>query len=138
MPLSAVVSSREILGVFTPGSHGSTFSGNPLACAIGSEVIKIVKEEGFEKKSAELGDYLQHALQGEKLSKVKEIRGRGLFIGIDIHPSFGKAKEICAALQAEGVLCKDTRDYSIRIAPPLVITKVEVDWALQRLVKVLS
>ncbi len=138
MPVSAIVSSREIMEVFTPGTHGSTFSGNPLGCAIGREVLKIIRDEKYEVRSHELGEYLMGELSKRTLNKVKEIRGKGLFIGIDIHKEYGKAKNICEQLKEEGVLCKDTRDYSIRIAPPLVISKDEIDWALERLIRVLS
>lgn len=136
--LSAVVSSREILSVFTPGSHGSTFSGNPFACAIGRSVLRYIRGANFSERSAELGAYLTDRIRSANLSRVSQVRGRGLFIGIDIDKRHGKAKSVCEALKDQGILCKDTRDYSIRIAPPLVITREEIDWALERLVRVLS
>ncbi len=138
VPISAIVGSRDLLSLFTPGSHGSTFSGNPFACAIAREVIALMKSEHYEKNSLELGAYLVERLTDAALPKVEEIRGRGLFVGVDIKKEYGKAKAICEILMGEGVLCKDTRDYSIRIAPPLTITKEELDWAIERFIKVLS
>lgn len=138
VPISAIVGKKEHLLVFTPGSHGSTFSGNPFACAIAREVLSLMRKEHYEDQSLEMGAYLVKRLKETPLKKVQEIRGRGLFIGIDIKKEFGKAKGICEQLKAEGILCKDTREYSIRIAPPLIITKDELDWAIERLIKVLS
>ena len=138
VPISAVVSSKEILSIFTPGTHGSTFSGNPFACAIAREVLALIDDEKPEDNSLQLGEYFLSELHKANLKKIEAIRGKGLFIGIDIKHEFGKAKKICEALKDEGVLCKDTRDYSIRIAPPLAITHEEADFALGILKKVLS
>jgi ornithine--oxo-acid transaminase len=138
MPLSAVVSSREILSVFTPGDHGSTFGGNPLACAIGRKVIEILKTDCYQKNARELGDYLFGRLRALKTSKVKEYRGRGLWVGIHLHDAAGPARGYCERLMAEGLLCKDTHKQVIRLAPPLVITKDELDWALERIAQVLG
>lgn len=138
VPISAVVSSRDILGIFTPGTHGSTFSGNPLACRIAIEVLRFIEDEKPEERSRELGEILVNKLRASKLKKVSDIRGRGLFVGVDIDPAFGPAKKICEELQARKVLCKDTRKQSIRLAPPLTISKSDLDFALEQVVAVLS
>jgi len=138
MPLSAVVSNREILGVFEPGNHGSTFGGNPLACAVGRAVLDILKTDKYQKNARELGEYLFDRLRAIKTDKVKEIRGRGLWVGIEFHPEAGVARKYCEALIQEGMLCKDTHEQTMRLAPPLCITKDELDWALERLDKVLA
>ena len=138
MPISAVVSSREILSVFTPGDHGSTFGGNPLACAIARKVIAILKTNRYQDNARKLGEYLFGKLRAIKTDKVKEIRGRGLWVGIEFQKSAGKAREYCERLMQEGMLCKDTHEQTMRLAPPLCITKDEIDWALERLRKVLA
>ena len=133
MPISAVISFRRFMEVFTPGSHGSTFSGNPLACAIAREVMSLIREEKPEEKAAELGLYFEKRLRGMKNSKFEEIRARGLWVGVDLPKSAGKAKGFCEKLQALGVLCKDTRDYSIRFAPPLTISREELDFGIEKI-----
>jgi ornithine--oxo-acid transaminase len=139
MPVSAVVSSEEILGVFTPGDHGSTFGGNPLACAIAGKVVEILKTGRYQENSRQLGAYLFERLEPLSDSeKIKDIRGRGLWAGIELHPEAGTAKDYCKKLMAEGMLCKDTHEQTMRIAPPLCITRKEIDWAVERLYKVLS
>jgi ornithine--oxo-acid transaminase len=138
VPISAVVANKDILSVITPGTHGSTFSGNPFACAIAREVLALINEEHPEENSLKIGEYLLNNLLNSKLSKVVGLRGKGLFIGVDIDPKIGKAKKICEQLMQQGVLCKDTRDYSIRIAPPLCITTSEADIALETLTKILK
>ncbi len=137
MPLSAVVSSRDILGVFEPGNHGSTFGGNPLACAVGRKVLDILSTNKYQKNAADLGAHLFERLRAIKTDKVKEIRGRGLWVGIEFHPAAGVARDFCQKLIAEGMLCKDTHEQTMRLAPPLCITKDELDWAIERLEKVL-
>ena len=138
MPVSAVVSTRGILGVFTPGSHGSTFGGNPLACAIGRKVIEILKRGEIQAHTRESADYMFERLRSFDWPKVTQIRGRGLWAGLELdRESAGKAKPYCQRLMEEGLLCKDTHEYSIRLAPPLVITRDELDWALERLDRVL-
>ena len=133
-PVSAVLSSREILGVFKPGDHGSTFGGNPLGCAVAREALKVIQEENLCERSAELGFYLLDRLRGIKAPVVKEVRGRGLWIGIELH---GPARPYCERLKEVGLLCKETHDRVIRVAPPLVIKQAEVDWAFDRIAKVL-
>ena len=138
MPISAVAASKEILGVFRPGNHGSTFGGNPLACAIARKVIEILETNQYQKNAKELGGYLFERLRAINSPHVKEIRGRGLWVGIEFHASAGKARVYCEKLMKDGMLCKDTHEQTMRLAPPLCITKDELDWALERLTKVLS
>jgi ornithine--oxo-acid transaminase len=136
-PVSAVLSSKEILGVFQPGDHGSTFGGNPLACAVARESIKVLIEENLIEKSFELGTYFLGELKKIKSDLINEIRGKGLFIGVELKPEAGGARKYCEALKNLGVLCKETHENVIRFAPPLVITKEEIDWVLERVKKVL-
>ncbi len=138
MPISAVVSSRDILSVFTPGDHGSTFGGNPLACAVARKVVEILRTNKYQDNAKEMGAYLFDRLRAIKTDKIKDIRGRGLWVGIEFHPEAGKAITYCKELMAAGMLCKDTHEQTMRLAPPLCITKEEVDWALERLEKVLA
>lgn len=136
VPTSAIAANDDIMRVFTPGTHGSTFGGNPFACAIVSEVVALINEERPHERAAELGPYMVEGLRAIASPIVKEVRGRGLMIGIDIDPAAGTAKDICKRLKYEGVLCKDTRQQTLRIAPPLVITRDEIDIALERFRKV--
>ncbi len=134
-PVSAVVSRREVLGVLKPGDHGSTFGGNPLGCAVARTALRVLREEGLVQRSAELGAYVLEQLRGFRSERVKEIRGRGLLVGIELHES---ARPACEALKEAGVLCKETHDKVVRIAPPLVIERSEIDWALERIERVLA
>jgi len=138
MPVSAIVTSREIMSVFHPGDHGSTFGGNPLACAIARKVIDILRTDEYQDNARKMGEYLMGKLRAIKSDKIATIRGRGLWFGIDLKPSAGKARAHCERLMHEGLLCKDTHEQTIRLAPPLCITKDEVDWAVERLHKVLA
>ncbi|HUL85766.1 MAG TPA: ornithine--oxo-acid transaminase [Actinomycetota bacterium] len=138
MPLSAVVADREVLGVFKPGEHGSTFGGNPLACAIGIEVIDLLRTGEYQARSAELGAWLLGALREAALPTVTEIRGRGLWFGIDVTPGAGTARAACERLMERGILAKDTHEQTIRVAPPLVISQSDLEWALERIVDVLA
>lgn len=138
VPVSAVVSSAEILGVFRPGEHGSTFGGNPLACAVALEVIAMLREGEFQQRATELGDHLHRELALLAQSgAVREVRGRGLWAGVDIDPAFGTGREISERMLERGVLVKDTHGSTIRIAPPLVISKEDLDWGLEQLRAVL-
>ena len=137
MPISAVVSRKDILGLFTPGCHGSTFGGNPLACAISRRVIQLIEEEKPHERAAELGDYVIDRIRSMNSPIIEEVRGRGLFVGIQIKKDAGKAMDYCYKLKESGVLCKDTHEQVMRLAPPLVIEKSELDWALERLETVL-
>jgi ornithine--oxo-acid transaminase len=134
-PISAVLASKEVLGVFQPGDHGSTFGGNPLACAVARTSLRVLFDEKMVERSAELGGYFLAKLKGLKSSLVKEVRGRGLWIGVELH---AEARKYCEALRQEGVLCKETHDRIIRVAPPLVIRREDIDWAFERFQKVLA
>jgi ornithine--oxo-acid transaminase len=138
VPVSAVVADEEVLGLFRPGEHGSTFGGNPLACAIGRKVIEILRTGELQRNSAELGAWLLETLRAAEIPTVREIRGRGLWIGIELAPEAGTARAACERLLAEGILAKDTHETTIRLAPPLVITRDELAWALERIVPVLE
>ncbi len=138
VPLSAIATSRDIMSVFTPGDHGSTFGGNPLACAVGRKVVELLKTKKYQDHAREMGAYLFEKLRAIDNDGIKEIRGRGLWVGIEFHPSAGKAIDYCKKLMDEGMLCKDTHEQTMRLAPPLCITKDELDWAIERLVKVLT
>ena len=134
-PISAVLASKEILGVFGPGDHGSTFGGNPLACAVARTALQVLKEEKLVERSAELGGYFLAKLRGLRSPLISEVRGRGLWIGVVLNTA---ARKYCEALKDEGVLCKETHEMIIRIAPPLTITREEIDWAFERFQKVLA
>lgn len=136
-PISAVISSREILGLYRPGDHGSTFGGNPLACAVAREALRVITDENLVKRSAELGAYFLSRLRDIQSPHIKELRGRGLFIGIELKPEAGGARKFCEALKVRGMLCKETHEHVIRIAPPLVIKKEEIDWAVDQVKAVL-
>ncbi len=137
-PVSAILSNADVLGVFMPGDHGSTFGGNPLACAVARTALKVLVEEGMVENSARMGDYFLDNLRSIKSPAVKEIRGKGLFIGVELHPEAGGARRFCERLMKEGLLCKETHDNVIRFAPPLIITKQDIDWALERIEPVLT
>lgn len=138
MPVSAVVGRKEVMDVFGPGTHGSTFGGNPLASAIAREVLAYIQEDQPQHRAKELGEYFVNALRSAGLSKVSAIRGRGLLIGLDVKKEFGKAKPFCSEFLKRGMLCKDTREQTIRFAPPVVVTKKELDWAAEQAQKVLG
>ena len=135
IPVSAVAADREIIDLFNPGSHGSTFGGNPLGCACALAAIDVILEEKLAERSLELGRYLMDELKKLDHPAITEVRGRGLFIGVVLNTA---ARPFCERLKAEGVLCKETHENVIRFAPPLVITKEELDWALARIRKVLA
>lgn len=134
-PVSAVLASKEVLGVFKPGDHGSTFGGNPLACALARAALRVLVEENLIERSAELGRYFLKKLQALRSPHIKEVRGKGLWIGIELNKL---ARPHCQALKQAGVLCKETHGSVIRIAPPLVITREEIDWAVERFQQVLA
>ncbi len=137
-PVSAVLSNSEVLGVLKPGQHGSTFGGNPLACAVARAALRVLTEEGMIENAARQGDYFRKGLSDIRSNAVREVRGRGLMLAVELHPEAGGARRYCEALREEGILAKDTHDHTIRIAPPLVIRRDEVDWALERFDKVLT
>jgi ornithine--oxo-acid transaminase len=134
-PVSAVLASKEILGVFNPGDHGSTFGGNPLACAVARTALRVLVDEQMVQRSAALGGYFLKQLREIQSHNIKEIRGKGLWIGIELHTA---ARPFCEALKELGVLCKETHDHVIRIAPPLTISREEIDWAVERIRKVIE
>ncbi len=137
-PISAVLADAALLGLFTPGEHGSTFGGNPLAAAIGRASIAVLREEKLAERSAELGTYFVEQLSEIPSKHVKEVRGRGLLIGVELYPSAGGARRFCEALKKGGILAKETHDNVIRFAPPLVIDKQTIDWALPTIREVLQ
>ncbi|WNS74760.1 ornithine--oxo-acid transaminase [Bacillus sp. DTU_2020_1000418_1_SI_GHA_SEK_038] len=134
-PISCVVANKEVLGVFNPGSHGSTFGGNPMACAVSIAAMEVLVEENLAERSLKLGEYFANKLKEIKNPMIKEVRGRGLFIGVELTEP---ARKYCEALKEEGLLCKETHDTVIRFAPPLVITEEELDWAIERINKILG
>jgi len=136
-PISAILSNTEVLGVFMPGEHGSTFGGNPLACAVARTAIKVLIEEKMIENASKLGDYFLTQLRGIKSPYIKEVRGKGLMIGVELVPEAGGARGFCEQLMAQGLLCKDTHENVIRFMPPLVITKEEIDWALEKIEPIL-
>ena len=134
-PISCVAANSDILGVFNPGSHGSTFGGNPLACAVSMAALDVIEEEKLVERSFELGNYMQEKLKEINNPIIKEIRGRGLFIGVELTEA---ARPYCERLKEEGLLCKETHETVIRFAPPLVISQEDLDWAIDKVKKVLS
>jgi ornithine--oxo-acid transaminase len=137
-PVSAVLADRDILGLFTPGEHGSTFGGNPLGAAVARASLRVIREERLAERSQELGEYFMEQLSEIPSPHVKEVRGRGLLIGVELKPEAGGARRFCEALQGKGILAKETHDHVIRFAPPLVIDKETIDWALPSIREVLN
>jgi len=137
-PVSGVAASREVLGVFNPGDHGSTFGGNPLASAVAQASLKVLIDEKLADRSREMGEYLLGKLRAIQSSHVKEVRGKGLFIGVEIKDSSGKARPFCEKLMKLGVLAKETHDQVIRLAPPLTIKREDIDWVVERVAQVLK
>jgi ornithine--oxo-acid transaminase len=125
-----VLSNNEVLGILKPGQHGSTFGGNPLACAVARAALRVLVEEGMIENAAVQGERFLRGLRDIRANTIREVRGRGLMLAVELHPEAGAARRYCEALQLRGILAKDTHGHTIRIAPPLVITKDEVDWAL--------
>jgi ornithine--oxo-acid transaminase len=137
LPVSAFVARREVMDVFTPGSHGSTFGGNPLAAAVGLEALHVIREEGLVEKSRVLGVHMLERLHAIASPALKEVRGRGLWAGAEINPAIASAREACERLLEKGVLSKETHQTVVRLAPPLVIARADLDWALDRFEEVL-
>ncbi|MGZ4203589.1 MAG: aminotransferase class III-fold pyridoxal phosphate-dependent enzyme, partial [Thermoleophilaceae bacterium] len=136
--LSAVVADDAVLGVLNPGEHGSTFGGNPLACAVGREVLPLLEDGRLAENAAQLGRSAADRLRAGSFGAVTAIRQIGLWIALDIKPSAASGREVCELLADRGVLCKDTHDHTIRIAPPLVTSAEDLDWALDRIESVLT
>ena len=137
-PVSAILADEELLGLFRPGEHGSTFGGNPLGAAVARESLKVLVEEKLIENSSKLGEYLMEQLIEIPSHHIKEVRGRGLFIGVELHSSAKGARRFCEALQKQGILAKETHQNVIRFAPPLVIDKETIDWALPRIRETLT
>lgn len=135
-PISATLASREVLGVFKPGEHGSTFGGNPFACAVAREALRIIQEENLMENAAVMGAYFLEKLKKIKSRHIKTVRGRGLLIGIELKPEAGGARRFCEELKKEGLLCKETHEHVIRFAPPLIIRQKDLNWALKKVKKV--
>ena len=136
-PVSAVLSNTEVLGVLKPGQHGSTFGGNPLACAVARAALRVLTEEGMVENAARVGARLQASLAAVATPRVKEVRGRGLMIAVELHADAGGARRICEALQGRGLLAKETHEHTIRIAPPLILTDAQADWIAEQFAAVL-
>ncbi len=132
-PVSAVLSNNDVLGTLRPGQHGSTFGGNPLACAVARAALRVLVDEGMIENAAVQGARLLDGLRKIRANIVREVRGRGLMLAVELHPEAGRARRYCEALRETGILAKDTHEQTIRIAPPLVITSDQVDWALERI-----
>jgi ornithine--oxo-acid transaminase len=137
-PVSAFVADDEVMGVFHPGDHGSTFGGNPIGAAVGQAAIKVLREEGLVENAAVMGKRLGDGIKAIAAPSFQEVRQIGLWIGLELKPAAGGARRYCEALKDEGMLCKETHEHTIRVAPPLCITANEVDWALDRLQKVFA
>lgn len=137
-PVSAVLSNKEVMDVLQPGEHGSTFGGNPLACAIARTALKVLIEEKMIENASEMGDYFLSGLKTIQSPHIKEVRGRGLMIAMELFPEAGGARKFCYRLADKGMLCKETHENTIRFAPPLVITKSEVEWALEQITAVMT
>jgi ornithine--oxo-acid transaminase len=137
-PVSAFVGTHEVMGVFNPGSHGSTFGGNALAARIGLEALAVIEEEHLVERSAEMGGYLQDRLRAMRSNIVKDVRGRGLWVGVEVDANVVSARTICDALLQNGVLSKDTHGTVLRFAPPLTITRDEIDWGMERIERVFA
>jgi ornithine--oxo-acid transaminase len=132
-PVSAVLSNSDVLGVLKPGQHGSTFGGNPLACAVARASLKVLVEEGLVERSAEVGAYFKAGLESIRSNLVREVRGRGLMLAVELHEAAGPARPVVERLRHKGILAKETHGQTIRLSPPLVIKKDEIDWALERI-----
>lgn len=137
-PVSAVLSNNDVLGTLRPGQHGSTFGGNPLACAVARAALRVLVEEGMIENAARQGARFLKGLKDIRANMIRDVRGRGLMLAVELHPEAGRARRYCEALQGKGILAKDTHERTIRIAPPLVITSDQVDWALERLATTLT
>ena len=137
-PVSAVLSNEDVLGVLKPGEHGSTFGGNPLAAAVARTALQVLVEEDMIGNSARLGAYFLEQLQALQSDKIKEVRGRGLMLAVELHQEAGEARPVVLALKDRGILAKDTHGHTIRISPPLVITKEQIDWAVEQIQTVLA
>ncbi|MQP64660.1 ornithine--oxo-acid transaminase [Niveispirillum sp. SYP-B3756] len=138
LPVSAFVARRDVIDMFVPGNHGSTFGGNPLAAAVGLTALEVLEEEGLVQRSAELGQHMRDRLTALTHPAIRAVRGRGLWLGVEIDPGFASARAVCEALMGHGVLSKETHETVIRFAPPLVIDRADLDWAIDRFAETLE
>ena len=138
LPVSLFLARRDVMNVFQPGDHGSTFGGNPLACAVGREALKVLVDEQLVERSAMLGDYLLQRLRAMDNPLIREIRGKGLFVGLEVRMDLTSARAVCKRLLRHGILSKDTHESVVRFAPPLVITRDQIDWAADRIAAALE
>ena len=138
LPVSMFLARREVMDVFTPGDHGSTFGGNPLGAAVGLEALNILVDEDLAANSAKMGEYLIEQLRTIDCPLVQEVRGKGLFVGVEIDPAYASARDVCKALMKRGLLSKETHNTVVRLAPPLIISKAEIDWAVTQIREVLD
>ena len=137
-PVSAVLADAPVLGLIQPGEHGSTFGGNPLGAAVARAALRVLRDEGLPARAAEQGEYFQERLAEIPSPHVKEVRGKGLLIGVELKPEAGGARRFCEALRSRGVLCKETHQHVIRFAPPLVVERADLDWAVPHITAVLN
>jgi ornithine--oxo-acid transaminase len=137
-PISAVLADQPVMGLFQAGEHGSTFGGNPLAAAVARAALRVIREEKLAQRAAEVGDYFVEQLSEIPSPHIKEVRGRGLLIGVELKPEAGGARRFCEELTTRGILAKETHDNVIRFAPPLIIEKATIDWALPHIREVLN
>jgi ornithine--oxo-acid transaminase len=137
-PVSAILADDPIMLVYKPGDHGSTFGGNPLAAAVAREALKVLVDEGMVENSAVQGAYFLEKLRGLRSKHIKEVRGKGLWIGVELEPEAGGARRFCEALKVKQLLCKETHVHTIRFAPPLSVTREELDWAFERVAAVFA
>ena len=137
-PVSAFLARADVMDVFNPGSHGSTFGGNPIAAAIGLEALTLMNDERFSERSYELGAYLRDRLSSIQSPAIREVRGKGLLIGLELDPSVVKARAVCERLKERGLLCKETHEVTVRFAPPLIISRADIDWAAEQVAAVLK
>jgi ornithine--oxo-acid transaminase len=136
--VSAVLADKPVLGLFKPGEHGSTFGGNPLGAAVARASLRVIREEKLAERAAELGEYFQERLAEIPSPHVREVRGKGLLIGVELKPEARGARRFCEALQRRGILCKETHQHVIRFAPPLIVERETLDWALPHITEVLN
>jgi ornithine--oxo-acid transaminase len=137
-PVSAIVADKEVMDVFNPGDHGSTFGGNPFASAVATTALNVIVNEKLPQNSKKLGDYFINQLRRLNSPHIRDIRGKGLFIGVEVKESSGDARKFCELLQIQGILAKETHHTVVRFAPPLVITRSQIDWAMKRIAKVFA
>ncbi len=137
-PVSAVLADKPVMGLFQPGEHGSTFGGSPVAAAVARAALKVIREEKLIDNAANMGEYFMAQLRAINSPHIKEVRGKGLLIGVELYPEAGGARRFCEALMSKGILCKETHDNVIRFAPPLIIDQKTIDWALERISEVLK